>query len=900
MPLSVGDKLGPYEILAPIGAGGMGEVYRAKDTKLKRDVAIKVLPAALAHDPERLARFEREARLLASLDHPNIGAIYGLEESAGTRALILALVEGPTLADRIAAGPIPLEEVIHIAQQMADALEYAHDRGVIHRDLKPANVKITPEGTVKVLDFGLAKALTAESDASSRSSANSPTMSPTLTMRATQAGMILGTAAYMAPEQAKGKTVDRRADIWAFGVVLFEMLTGEQLFTGDTAAEIIASTIKEEPKLERLPTSTPPVIRQLIERCLNKDPKQRLQAIGEARIAIQKFLANPTSVPDEQAPPLAKTRFGWSGWAVAMVAIVIAAALAFVHFRENPPIQQSIRFQIPPPEKAAFGAFKLSQDGRYLAFVASNRLWVRALDSLQSQPLTGTDGANNPFWSPDDRFIGFFAQGKLKKIAATGGPAQILSDAPNGRGGAWNADGTIVFTPAAGGGPLYAVSAGGGAATPLTGTEHGEYPDFLPTGRRFLYTCVTSTPEANGIYAASLNGTAPVRILPDVSNAAYVSTAAHGESGHVVFRRGSTLMAQPFDPNQLRLTGEVFPLAEQVGELTIGVAAFSASGNDTLAFGPGGSGIEQLAWVDRSGKQKEPAGPPASYRRFRLSPDDKRIAMDRTDAQSNSDIWVLDLARLAASRLTFDPGAENNAVWSPDGLRVVYASARSGRSGGYDLYVKSANGAGQEQLLVKAGTPNLWPTDWSRDGRFILYNVPSGKTKQDLWIVPQWGDRKPFPYLQSEFNEQNGTFSPDGRWVAYDSDESGREEIYVQSFPVSGAKFQISTDGGSEPRWRSDGTELFYVAADRNLMAVPVKLNKHPSQPASSQPSPSPPSFEAGLPKPLFPVPATGFRTSYAPAYNGQRFLILTPAEGDGGAVSPITVFTNWQEVLKK
>jgi len=421
MTLSPGTNLGPYEILASIGAGGMGEVYRARDAKLKRDVAIKVLPAALARDPDRLARFEREARLMASLDHPNIGIVYGLEESNQTLALVLALIEGPTLADRIATGPLPLQEAIHIAGQIAEALEYAHDRAVIHRDLKPANVKITPEGTVKVLDFGLAKALTGEAEALSGSPANSPAMSPTLTMRATQAGMILGTAAYMAPEQAKGKSADRRADIWAFGVVFFEMLAGEPLFTGDSAAEIMASAIKEEPNLNRLPASTPPAIRRLIERCLNKDPKQRLQAIGEARITLRSPNADLAAVPtaDPLVPPAAPKQ-SLGAWIIAALAILALATLAWVHFREVPPLESSIRFQIGPPGKAPIGAFRLSPSGRFLAFTSEAKLWVRPLNSLESKSLDGTDGATYPFWSPDSENLGFFSGGKLKRIPRIG------------------------------------------------------------------------------------------------------------------------------------------------------------------------------------------------------------------------------------------------------------------------------------------------------------------------------------------------------------------------------------------------------------------------------------------------------------------------------------------------
>jgi serine/threonine protein kinase len=602
MPLSSGTNLGPYEILASIGAGGMGEVYRARDTKLKRDVAIKVLPAALARDPDRLARFEREARLMASLDHPNIGAIYGLEESNNTRALVLALIEGPTLADRIATGPVPLEEAIHLAGQIAEALEYAHDRGVIHRDLKPANVKITPEGTVKVLDFGLAKALTGEADALSGSPANSPALSPTLTMRATQAGMILGTAAYMAPEQAKGKTVDRRADIWAFGVVFFEMLTGEALFTGDSAAEIMASAIKEEPKLDRLPSSTPPAIRRLMERCLNKDPKQRLQAIGEARIALQTPNVEPAALPGGDHPvELAASKKSRLAWITAASAILALAALAWVHFREVPPTEKILRFQIAPPDKTPIGAFRLSPDGRHLAFISGAKVWVRSLDSLESKSLDGSEGATYPFWSPDSENLGFFSGGKLKRIPRTGGPVQTLCDVATGRGGTWSREGVIVFSP----GPtatLFRVSAAGGAPVPVTkflgssASQGHRFPEFLPDGQHFLYAAQSDKPEDNGVYVGGLDGTR-ARILPEQSSAIFAPGPAGQANGYILFRRLDTLMAQPFDAARLRLAGDVFPVSDRVGEAfaaNTGFGAFSLSADGTLVLGSGESGSRQF------------------------------------------------------------------------------------------------------------------------------------------------------------------------------------------------------------------------------------------------------------------------------------------------------------------
>jgi serine/threonine protein kinase len=891
MPLSAGTSLGPYEILASIGAGGMGEVYRARDAKLKRDVAIKVLPAALARDPDRLARFEREARLMASLDHPNIGIIYGIEESNHTLALVLALIEGPTLADRIATGPVPIEEAIHIAGQIADALEYAHDRGVIHRDLKPANVKITPEGTVKVLDFGLAKALTGEADALSASPANSPAMSPTLTMRATQAGMILGTAAYMAPEQAKGKTADRRADIWAFGVVFFEMLTGEPLFTGDSAAEIMASAIKEEPNLNRLPKSTPPAIRRLIERCLNKDPKQRLQAIGEARITLRSPHVNvePAAVPSAELPvaPAApkKSLLPWIIAASAILALALAA-LSWVHFREVPPVEKSLRFQIPPPDQAPIGAFRLSPDGRYLAFISGAKVWVRSLDSLESKSLEGTEGATYPFWSPDSENLGFFSGGKLKRIPRTGGPVQTLCDAATGRGGTWSREGVIVFSP----GPtatLFRVSAAGGAPVPVTkflgssASQGHRFPEFLPDGQHFLYAAQSDKPEDNGVYVGGLDGTR-ARILPEQSSAIFAPGPAGQTNGYILFRRLDTLMAQPFDAARLQLAGDVFPVSDRVGEAfasNTGFGAFSLSADGTLVLGSGESGSRQFVWFDRAGKRMAAATEPGNLLTDSaptLSPDGKKLVYVAGNNEEST-IWLQDLAGGSPSRFTFAPGRNSNGVWSPDGSRIVF-SWQSRSTSNSDLIVKPANGAGKEELLLHAGVNGV-ATDWSRDGKLLAYStdLPSA----DLWLLPLEGERKPVSFLRTPFGEQDGHFSPDAKFLVYNSDESGQHQIYVQPVPPNGSKWQVSKAGGANPAWRRDGKEIFYVAPDRKLMAVPVKTE---------------PAFEATTPQTLFEA-GNG---AYIPSPDGQRFLVVVPAGGEAAQAPSLTVVTHWQAGLKK
>ena len=893
MPLTPGTRLGPYQVIGPIGAGGMGEVSRAHDTKLRRDVALKIVPPAFTSDPERMGRFEREAHVLASLSHPNIASIFGIEESGATRALVMELVEGPTLAERIQPGPIPLQEALEIARQVVAAIEYAHDHGVIHRDLKPANIKITPDGTVKVLDFGLAKALTGDLNPASGSSSNSPTLSPTLSMRATQAGMILGTAAYMAPEQAKGKAVDRRADIWAFGVVLFEMLTGQSLFTGDSATEIIASALKEEPKLEKLPASTPGAVRKLIERCLNKDPKQRLQSIGEARIIL--------NAPMEEAAPSAagqpgtlaahsSRRAGVMPWAVALTASLLAlAGISFVHFREVPPARQILRFQIAAPGAFPLGFPAISPDGHILAFVTNNggrfQLWIRALDTLESRALAGTDGASYPFWSPDGAYIGFFQQGKLKKIAIAGGPAQTLCDAPNGRGGTWNRAGVIVFSP----GPtseLFRVSSAGGTSSPVThvpGTGAGHrFPAFLPDGTHFLYNAGSDKPDAAGLFAGSLDGSAPVRLLPDATNGLFAPSTIPGTAAYLLFRREDTLMAQPFDPKALKTAGETFPVAEHVlAGGNIGFGAFSASANGILVYHSGGAvANRELVWLDRAGKRLRVASKPDAFvGTLALSPDEKAVAV-AIGTIAQDDIWVQDLQRNTVSRFTFRPGGNRGQTWSPDGSRIVFAF-QDNSTYSSDLYRKPSAGTGQEELLLHGGV-NALPHDWSHDGKFLAISQTDPKTATDIWLLPMDGASKPIPYLRTPYDETGAAFSPDGKWMAYTSNESGQNQVYVQAVPVSGAKWQISTTGGADAQWRIDGKELFYVSADGKLMSVPIKLGA---------------SVEPATPQGLFNYAGT---TAYAPSRDGQQFLVNVPAGGEAATVPPLTVITNWQAELKK
>jgi len=905
----LGTTLGVYQILEKLGEGGMGVVYRARDTRLGRDVALKVLPAAFANDPQRMARFEREAHVLASLNHANIATLYGVEESGGVRALVMELVEGPTLAERIAAGPLPLEEALPLARQMTDALELAHEKGVTHRDLKPANIKVTPQGAVKLLDFGLAKALDDEPGASGGPH------SPTLSLAATRAGMILGTAAYMSPEQARGTPVDQRADIWSFGVVLYEMLVAKQLFGGEMVSDSLAAVITKEPDWEALPADTPAVIRQLLVRCLRKPLRSRLQAIGEARIAIEEHLA---AVPSSPHPPISSSQpltpvapspsrvVPYLGWLLAAALLVVAAVLGLVHFRETSPERPVVRFVIPAPEKGSFRGLApvISPDGRRVAFITSAAdgqfaLWVRPIDSLEAQRLPGTEGAAYPFWSPDSRFIGFNAGAKLKKIEASGGPSQTLCDSPTFASGAWSRNGVIVFGSFLVGALLQRVSAAGGTTALLTTLDsfrqevsHSQ-PHFLPDGRHFLYFVRSGQTEHSGVYLSALDSKDRKRLLGTESSAAY-SPPRQGNLGHLLFLRDGTLMAQSLDAVKLELAGDPFPVAEQVGS-AFGVSFFSVSANGVLAYRTGGGQQSQPSWFDREGKPLGTAGAPGNYITVALSPDGTQVALARTDPQANNtDLWLHDLRRGIPSRFTFHPSNDQHPIWSPDGSRIVYAS---GRDGPFNLYQKVSSGSGSEEALLQSGESKR-PHDWSRDGRFIVYSSEGPKAGSDLWVLPvrpAGADRKPMPYLKTEFSESHAQFSPgpDGapggapRWMAYASNESGRTQVYVQPFPASGGKSQISSEGGYQPRWRRDGKELFFIAPDARLMSVEVKAA---------------PKFEATVPKALFQTRIFAVSAQFAHYYDvapdGRRFLINSQLQETASA--PITVVMNWREGLKK
>jgi eukaryotic-like serine/threonine-protein kinase len=784
MSLSSGVRLGAYEIVTLLGAGGMGEVYRARDTRLGRDVALKILPVAFAADAERLARFQREAHTLAALNHPNIAHLHGFEESNEGGALVMELVEGEDLSQRIARGAIPIDEALPIARQMAEALEAAHEQGVVHRDLKPANIKVRPDGTVKVLDFGLARALEPPTALPNMS------QSPTITTPAmTQTGMILGTAAYMSPEQARGSTVDRRADVWAFGVVLWEMLTGTRLFEGATVSDTLASVLKTEPDWKALPQTTPSSIRRLLRRCLEKDRKRRLDSAAAARLEIDEALIAPSPT---EAQPKSVPRSARIAWIVAAAASLAALALpAARYLAEVPAARDALSFLIYPPENTQFAGpegggvgdaaqLAVSPDGKQIVFVAQSesgyQLWLRPMGAVTAHAIPSTQDGTYPFWSPDSRSVGFFARGKLKRVQISGGPPVELCDAIAGRGGSWNADNVIVFAPDAARQGISRVSADGGTPAPVSilDTEYGEsshrWPHFLPDGRHFLYTAVVGTccpaEKPARVKIGAIDGSEPAVLFDVESSVAFAS-------GHLLFNRLGTVVAQPFDPIARRLSGDGIRLAENVSSEGSRYASFSASKTGVLVYAPLDRPPTQLTWLDREGKTLGTVGELSRYRSPALSRDDREVAVEVVDASLRSDLWVLN-AGGKRTQLTFDPGGSRSPVWARDGLSISFSATRQG---GAQLRRRLVSGAGDEERLVY-GQGGVVPTDWSPEGRLIAYTGGTGGSF-DIWMLPLSGDRKPSAYLQTPANESNAAFSPDGRWVAYQSNVQMRGTTFM-------------------------------------------------------------------------------------------------------------------------
>ena len=883
MGLATGTRLGPYEVVAAIGAGGMGEVYRARDTRLQRDVAIKVLPELFARDPERLARFEREARTLAAVNHPHIAHVYGVEGSA----LVMELVEGEDLSQRLGReGAIPLDEAIPIAVQIADAVAAAHDQGIIHRDLKPANVKVRDDGTVKVLDFGLAKALAPPDvrPASAPSIENSPTITSPFQM--SQLGVVLGTAAYMAPEQAKGKAIDKRVDIWAFGCVLFEMLTARKPFDGDDVTDVLAAIVRDEPDWAALPADTPAALRTLLRRCLRKDRRDRLPDIGAARLELQELRDGGAPAPG--APGMrVRTRSVVLPWALfALVSIAAIAVAAYAMATRPTPDTRVYRVAIVPHAgltAAPALRMNLSPDGRRLAYVAPDQsgramLWVRALDSTTARPVPGTTTAASPFWSPDSRWIAFFADGKLKKVDLATDAVITICDATGGPPGAWNREDVILFTGPAS--TIARVSAAGGQTADVTKIGEGQQlhiaPHFLPDGHHFMYTVSAAGSRNPGVYVTSLDGANPVQLLGFSTNTAYAN-------GHLLYMREATLMAQPFDAQRRSWTGQAVPLAEgvQMNPAT-GTGAFSVSQTGVLVYQTGSFAGTQLTWFDRTGKVLGTFGEPKGYRDVQLSPDGGTVSTTIYGPGAPGDVWLFDNERLR--RFTFNEAAAS-AVWTPDGRGIIYAARRSATSGPRDIYRKAVSGTSAAELLLQDDLDKL-PLAVARDGT-VLYRIASGATAGELFLLPPTGHRTPRSFEPGNRSFSAAAVSPDGQWLAYAALESRRRDVFVTAFPSGAGKWQVSADGGDSPVWRKDGKELFFTSGDK-LVAVDVTTSGA--------------QFEASAVRPLFPVrvPAAGLgtRSTFAVTPDGSRFLVNT-WDADN-AIAPITLVVNWPETLKK
>jgi len=877
--LSIGHTVGQYVISAHLGAGGMGEVYRARDQKLGRDVAIKILPTVFTSDQERLARFAREARILAALNHPHIGAIYGVEDTGPVRALVLELVDGPTLADRIQHGRIPVAEALKIARQIADALEAAHEKGIVHRDLKPANIKVTPDGVVKVLDFGLAKAASGDTGAD-------PSQSPTITVAGTREGVLLGTAAYMSPEQARGQTVDKRTDIWAFGCVLYEMLTGRAAFPGSSVSDTLVAILERTPDWTALPNATPAAIQRLLQRCLEKDSKLRLHDIVDGRIEIDDALRA------KQSDPAPQLRSRWLKLAAAGAVVISVALGGWAVSRLRQPAAEApvLRLQINPPDGGQFdrlGAFSpslaLSPDGRTAVFGATvdgkRALWLRSLDDTKARPLSGTQNATWPFWSPDGKSIAFFSQGKLWRIDIAGGNPFAICDLTRIMGGVWAPDGRILVGIF--GGTLASVPASGGTLSPLTaldmsmGDRAHVWPQLLPGGH-FLYWAASSKPEHNGVvYAASFEKPNERISLVTSETRALYATGPDGQ-GYLLWQRAGTLVAQEFDGATLEFAGEPRPIAEGVGVVAASaIIAVTASTNGTLLYAS--PDLQQLTWFDRAAKLLGTVGDPGVFfSGIRISPDGKQIATTRIDA--GRDLWLIDADRGTSRRTTHDSGGGFDPQWSPDSRTILFTGENVTA-----LYRKDAAGAGPDQRLGSLPLSNL--TDWSHDGRFVLGTRGTVETQTDIWVLPVTADGQLVPdaavkpYLRTPVSESGGRFSPEAtpRWVAYQSNESGRNEVYVQSFPDARGPHRISADGGTAPQWGRDGRELFYRSAAGKVVAVNVTLGSD--------------TVAASSPRELFTIPPESF---FEVAPDGQRFLVnvLDPTS------HPLTVIVNWPSLM--
>jgi serine/threonine protein kinase/Tol biopolymer transport system component len=883
MALTAGMKLGPYEILAPLGTGGMGEVYRARDTRLERDVAVKVLPSDLSSDPNLRQRLQREAKAVSKLGHPHICTLHDIGHQDGVDFLVMELVEGETLEHRLIKGPLPPEQSLRFAGQIADALAKAHKLGITHRDLKPSNVMLTKTGA-KLMDFGLAKG-----------TGPAPLAGTLTEMTADQAkltveGTVIGTFQYMAPEQLEGKEADSRTDIFALGEVIYEMATGKPAFAGKSRASLIAAILTTDPPpISQLQPMTPPTLERVVKKCMAKDPDERWQSASDLASELNWIAEGGSQAAQARQVSAGRRRWERASWllAASFFLLLLAAGVAVWNTSNKRPLPMYFHTAVP----FAANDLALSPDGRTLAMVAYSAqannyvLWTYEVGGQKTSSLEGTQGASYPFWSPDRKSIGFFAEGKLKKVDVLGGQPQVLCDAPNGRGGSWNRDGVIVFTPDGLGG-LSRVSSSGGSPVEITKLDTSRFefshrwPVFLADGKHFIYLAANFSGQydKNAIFLGSLDSQERRLVVSTSANAAYA------EPGYLLYLRDNkTLVAQPFDRRRYVLSGEPHTLSDEVLYTPlVDRAVFSVAGVEVLATQTGkGASLSRLTWFDRSGKSAGTIGIPGSFGNVRLSSDGRRVAVDQTDPDGRRvDIWIHESTQGAATRLTFDPSGHQAPIWSPDGKQIVFSA---NRTLGFRLYLKNADGSGSEEELPDLGSAaqaNAW--DWSRNGKYVLV-----KRSNELWYL-SWPERIAKPLLQAKWTVQSAQFSPDGRWIAYASNETGSMEVYVSSFPIGAGKWQVSSAGGQEPRWRQDGKELFYLSGEGKMMAVPVKMGA---------------GFEAGSPVTLFqthrrqPISALHF-FSYDVSGDGQRFLIITKV--DEANTAPLSILLNWASKMEK
>jgi predicted Ser/Thr protein kinase len=890
MAIAPGSRLGPYEVVSTLGAGGMGEVYRARDTRLERSVAIKVLPANLSSDPSRRQRLEREAKAISKLSHPHICTLHDIGHQDGVDFLVMELIEGETLEHRLIKGPLSTEQTTRYAAQIADGLTTAHKLGITHRDLKPSNVMLTKSGA-KLMDFGLAKQVAPVALA-----AASAEMA-TEQLKLTDEGTIVGTFKYMAPEQLEGKEADARTDIFALGELIYEMATGNPAFSGKSRASLIAAILTSEPpSMTQLRPVTPLALERVVKKCLAKDPEDRWQSASDLASELN-WISEAASAANAPAAVTRGTQR--KRWVWVSAVLLLLAALAAVYFRSSPSGQQPTWSSVLAPEQTKFAYFAgpvaVSHDGRKLAFVATTLggedvVWVRSLGSPNAQAVLGTEGAGYPFWSGDDRSIGFFAGGKLKTIESAGGPVVTICDAPGARGGAWNESGVILFATTWSG--IYRVpNSGGGAPTEVTKLDpsHGElshrWPYFLPDGRHFFYLAANfagGSIETASVHLGSLDSKETKLLFHARSNVAYTSS-------HILYVRDRMLMAQAFDEKRLEILGQPFPIAGQVQYDELTWRGVFSSSNGVLVYQGGNTGANsRLVMFDRAGTEIRTIGTPADFMSHRISPDGQRLAVAVLDSSvANYQLWLYDLFGEKETRLTFGPNRNSFPVWSPDGKTVLFTSNKKGP---YDIFEKRSDSTGSEELVLESDT-SKYPSAWSADGRFVAYTSTSpkgGKSKTGVWILPRFGERKPYVFLQGDFNLGEGQFSPDGHWLAYTSDESGRAEVYVTPFPAGASKWQVSVTGGSSPRWRRDGKELFYMAADSKLMAAEVDSSGSVFQVSAVHPL-----FHLLLrtgPSRLDLSPTSG-QISYEPVPTGKWFIVNSPPAGNP---PPITLVTSW------